>query len=485
MTGFHLLGVVFGAIPILLSGAVSVRDVIDLLTLRNLWDSFRDGRNKRLKDEYGLPKALLLLLMFPDALACMDRIEHDVLSGDRDGAIAMKQSIAANCNMIAVAGAIIAQVAITGLSLANVAATHWTTHAAFIMSLVAGALCVYYSCMVQQKLGGLARPEDIKDWLCRPGKWTGLDKELDEQLASLRNDVEAHPDLDRLQRDLVAHLSDDRWKMASINAAIMLSVPGFLLNVSVATFLVGLGIYLGFVFTNNFLPDAGTNAALAVLLVYIIASSLGLLLFFIPYGLKVVESVPTKRVGRAAKAIALTLDFYRLLTKAEDALALAKTGDMAARDRLRRLMAHLDGQTQKVATYERTLLPRRRTLSGLTDSLALGKALNNTISEEIAPRYQHLRKQVELLSPPLGEMASNSKDLDNDGELEADEGSDSALVSKTGEPHSPAPTATTSLDTPQPAREIFVKALEATIKAQEESAQASRVLLQAFQSLPT
>lgn len=482
MTGFHLLGLVFGAIPILLSGAVSPRDVIDLLTLRNLWDSFREGRNKKLKDDYGLPRALLLLFMFPDALAVMDRIEHDVLTGDKDGPVAMKQSMAANCNMIAVAGAIIAQVAITGLSLDKVAETHWSTEAAFIISLVAGALCVYYTCMVQQKLGGLSRPEDIKDWLCRPGKWTGLDKELGDQLNALHNDSKARPDLERLQRDLLGHLADDRWKTASINAAIMLSVPGFLLNVSVATFLVGLGIYLGFAFTNDFLPDAGTNAALAVLLVYILASTLGLLIFFIPYGLKVVESVPTQRVGRAAKAIALTLDFYRLLTKAESALVLAQDGDVAARDRLRRLMAQINSQTQKADTYERTLLSGRRTYSGLTELILVGNVITTAFKKKITPRYQRLQNDLVRLYPPLGDIPSDAKDLGDD-EVDAREDSGASLSSKHDEPHSPAPTAATSLESSTSARESFVKALDATIKAQEESAQANRVLLQAFQNL--
>lgn len=483
MTGFHLLGVVFGAIPILLSGAVSPRDVIDLLTLRNLWESFREGRNKKLKDDYGLPRALLLLFMFPDALAVMDRIEHDVLTGEKGGPEAMKQSMAANCNMIAVAGAIIAQVAITGLSLDNVAETHWTTQATFIISLVAGALCVYYTCMIQQKLGVLSRPEDIKDWLCRPGKWTGLDKELQEQLDSLHNDAKPRPDLEKLQRDLLGHLADDRWKTASINAAIMLSVPGFLLNVSIATFLIGLGIYLGFAFSHNFLPDAGTNSSLAILLVYIIASALGLLIFFIPYGLKVVESVPAKRVGRGAKAIALTLDFYRLLTKAESALALAKDGDMEARERLRRLMSQIKGQEQKADMYERTLLSGRRTYSGLTESLSLSNVINTTFKKKITPLHKRLLDNLATLWPPLGDIPSDANHMEDD-EIGAEEPSDSMMSSKSEEPRSPAPTATISLDSPVSTRDVFARALEASIKAQEESAQANRMLLQAFRNLP-
>ncbi|KAI6863248.1 hypothetical protein KC343_g8404 [Hortaea werneckii] len=92
--------------------------------------------------------------------------------------------------MTAVAAAIIAQVAFSGLGLDEIANTHWTVQAAFIVSLVSGLLSVYYCCIIQQSFGTLVSPDDIKDWLCTPGEWHGMKDELHKQITLFRPGTE-------------------------------------------------------------------------------------------------------------------------------------------------------------------------------------------------------------------------------------------------------------------------------------------------------
>ncbi|RMY18030.1 hypothetical protein D0866_13296 [Hortaea werneckii] len=139
--------------------------------------------------------------------------------------------------------AIIAQVAISGLGLDEIANTHWTVQAAFIVSLASGLLSVYYCCIIQQYFGSLVSPDDIKDWLCTPGEWHVMEEELQEQFALLRPGTETTGTKEQLQtlRDRVlARLQSDRWVTPSINSAVMLVAPVRLLNLAVASFLIKL-----------------------------------------------------------------------------------------------------------------------------------------------------------------------------------------------------------------------------------------------------
>ncbi|KAI6912974.1 hypothetical protein KC318_g1355 [Hortaea werneckii] len=200
--------------------------------------------------------------------------------------------------MTAVAAAIIAQVAISGLGLDEIANTHWTVQAAFIVSLASGLLSVYYCCIIQQYFGSLVSPDDIKDWLCTPGEWHVMEEELQEQFALLRPGTETTGTKEQLQtlRDRVlARLQSDRWVTPSINSAVMLVAPVRLLNLAVASFLVGLGIYLGLAFSKNITIAAGNRGNLANMIIYILVVVISLLLFWIPVVLRLLGRLPRQR----------------------------------------------------------------------------------------------------------------------------------------------------------------------------------------------
>ena len=83
------------------SKALDVQEVITFTDLRN---SFESGRNRHLKEVYGLLPTLLLLFAFPDSVNIIDRIERDILDKkDGKSAILMRDAICAKYVQVAVA----------------------------------------------------------------------------------------------------------------------------------------------------------------------------------------------------------------------------------------------------------------------------------------------------------------------------------------------------------------------------------------------
>jgi len=80
------------------------------------------------------------------------------------------------------------------------------------------------------------------------------------------------------------------WKVASAQAAIMLVVPMTLLNLALNSFLIGLGIYLGKLYTANLVPSYG-KGSLGILIFFLGSAVLGIGAFYIPQSLKQQESV--------------------------------------------------------------------------------------------------------------------------------------------------------------------------------------------------
>lgn len=134
-------------------------------------------------------------------------------------------------------GAIVAQIAITALSLQYIEQTHWTVEAAFLISLVNGLLSVSFSCDLQIELGALHGPEETKEWL-------------------------------------VVQDSKTLHERPSYSSAFMLVAPAQLLSWSLLSLFVGFGIYYGLVYTRDLSPLPGTGANLAVLLVFVIMSAM-------------------------------------------------------------------------------------------------------------------------------------------------------------------------------------------------------------------
>lgn len=91
-----------------------------------------------------------------------------------------------------------------------------------------------------------------------------------------------------------------------------------LLNLAVATFLIGLGIYLGLAFSENITIAAGNQGNLANMIIYILVVVISLLLFWIPVVLRLLERLPRQRVKREAYYINLMLNTYKELDDLEE-----------------------------------------------------------------------------------------------------------------------------------------------------------------------
>ncbi|KAF2813285.1 uncharacterized protein BDZ99DRAFT_253159 [Mytilinidion resinicola] len=299
MSGIEVAGIVLGSIPLLIS---SIEHWKDLVSFRPFTLSLR--RNAR-DDEYGLLMSWTLRLFFRDALDVMTRVERYVLRAEDQHVIAFMKSYTASFNMIGVAGAIIAQVAITAISLTNLTDSHWTAQACFIISLVTGALSVYFSCAINPAFHGLHSADDIKDFLTKPTR-SANQKRLRAQLRALeslmeklKGKLESPPR--QLKQTLYEEfqgfgqiLFEEKWKVASCYSAMMLVAPMNLLNISLNAFLLGLGIYLGKVYTAHLIPSFGSGS-LGLLIIFIISSLFAIALFYVPEGLKSVESEPIQR----------------------------------------------------------------------------------------------------------------------------------------------------------------------------------------------
>jgi hypothetical protein len=135
-----------------------------------------------------------------------------------------------------VKGTIVAQIAITALSLADLSNTHWVARASFTFSLVSATMAVYYATSQYRKLGRCLHADEVKAWIHPP----------ETMLLSP----------DALLRQLIV------------------SAPNMLLSASLNAFLVGLGVYFGYVWTRNLDESAGPSASRAVFIVYVVGLAL-------------------------------------------------------------------------------------------------------------------------------------------------------------------------------------------------------------------
>ncbi|PGH07457.1 hypothetical protein GX51_01758 [Blastomyces parvus] len=140
--------------------------ISEVVTFRSFRHTFA-----HLKCTYGLIGAITLVFIFPDADDVIRRIEEH--------------------------SAIIAQVAISALSLQSLSSAHWTSLAVFVISLVTALLSVFYACLLHRTLGSLYRTEDVKDWLSKPSRGNEL-RRLEAEImrvASIPRDEEQTPRL--------------------------------------------------------------------------------------------------------------------------------------------------------------------------------------------------------------------------------------------------------------------------------------------------
>ena len=163
-------------------------------------------------------------------------------------------------------GAIIAQVALTALSLPNLSQAHWTARAFLLFATVAGCLSVYYACKLQRVVGKLYRPGMIRDWL-RAGSHVEALK-MHSKNASLRS----------------------KQSKAALSAIFLLSAPYTMMSYSILAFIIGLAIYQGFTWTRALDTAAGQINSRNVFIAYIVSTGYCQIFFMSASVVKVIES---------------------------------------------------------------------------------------------------------------------------------------------------------------------------------------------------
>ena len=138
-------------------------------------------------------------------------------------------------------GAILSQVTITALSLQDLSSTHWVARALFLFALVSACLSVFCACIIQGTIGKLYDPESIKNWLRLPPS------------SSTRK----------------VHDPDG----VSLAAVFILSAPLTLVSYSLFSFLIGLAVYHGFVWTRHLDKRAGAGDSRNVFITYMAGSA--------------------------------------------------------------------------------------------------------------------------------------------------------------------------------------------------------------------
>ncbi|KAL4877746.1 hypothetical protein BJY04DRAFT_197164 [Aspergillus karnatakaensis] len=259
-----------------------------------------------LRQRFGVLQALMLTAMFPDARQIVERIEKHILGGRAEEALSLQKSTSEDCTMLAVAAAIVAQVAITALGLEDLNQVHWSAQAAFVMSLTAGGLSVFYACLVQRRMSSFFTAEDVKDFFSRPSSSKSLrrlEHQLELSISELRepnvgDGANKAQRMGELKSMLERFRSHNRWRIASFHSILMVKAPTVLLKYALGSFIIGLGIYFGCLAFNELDSQRPRESYRRIFGVYIATSVLGLLVYYAPSILKDLEQSRTRRYAK-------------------------------------------------------------------------------------------------------------------------------------------------------------------------------------------
>jgi hypothetical protein len=219
--------------------------------------------------------------------------------------------------------AIVAQIAITGLSLNLLSQTHWVAKACFVLSLTFALMAVYYSTTQQRILGRLLKAQGVRLWIrggnrqsrsdrivpsfddfARSWPFSGLPNRPVEIAAQPRLTALVQNSLNswlmttrllsgiygffyriNLESDFVSSDPDDYTPEGtnteeiksdiiyhcftpSAASVLTISAPQMMLTGSLGMLLIGLAIYFGFVWARNLDANAGVHDSRNVFITY-------------------------------------------------------------------------------------------------------------------------------------------------------------------------------------------------------------------------
>ncbi|KAG8405412.1 hypothetical protein J3458_022069 [Metarhizium acridum] len=198
---------------------------------------------------------------------------------DEKQALDFRKSLQGECSMIAVAGALVAQIAITSLSLTDLSQTHWVARALFVFSLISSLSSVSCAATQHMVMAPLVTGDDIRAWI-RGGSTTSFPLTLRSYSSRVKVIRPCKPEeLDLESLDRQSQVSFDFSLMRQcftpgVIPVIAMSGPVFLLAMSVLSAVIAFGVYFGFIWTRNLDVNAGLHDSRNVFIVYIVTLGL-------------------------------------------------------------------------------------------------------------------------------------------------------------------------------------------------------------------
>ncbi|KAI0817093.1 hypothetical protein GGR55DRAFT_3257 [Xylaria sp. FL0064] len=163
----------------------------------------------------------------------------------------LKKLVQDESQIVAVAASIIVQIAITALSLDGLSRAHWTARGFFVLSLVSATMAVYSASSQYRIFCRCVSADHIKQWITTFTMANPFMSFMAEGLPTLKTK------------------SGSRIGPAPpVASVIIVSAPFALLVLALHSFLIGFGIWLGFVWTRNLDPDAAQGGSRAVFITY-------------------------------------------------------------------------------------------------------------------------------------------------------------------------------------------------------------------------
>jgi hypothetical protein len=252
--------------------------------------------------------------LMPSVSSQLKHIDQYVLHGEDDKLLKFRESYINDCNMTSVAvslsnflflsrissnvmkGAIVTQVAITALSLPYLSQSHWVARACFVISLISGTLSVFFAVLLQRIVGRLYEARTLRAWLSSLDLYPDM-KDL-RDLKKLLQPSSTSSTSDDSQRDVEAartlmkdhfakfDLQQREIGIVSVFSALILETPRSMINISLGSFLTGLAVYFGFLWTRDLDANAGHNDSRNVFITFIITVLCCIGMYSVPRGIK-------------------------------------------------------------------------------------------------------------------------------------------------------------------------------------------------------
>ncbi|KAJ6138338.1 hypothetical protein N7471_004824 [Penicillium samsonianum] len=227
---------------------------------------------------------------------------------DDDQAIEFRKSVQDECSMIAVAAALVAQIAITSLSLSDLSKTHWVARGLFALSLISSLSAVTCAATQHIVMTPLLSGDQIRAWIRGGNVTTYLDPVtlfcalFESMMPGVRavrapiiwafwvsrikvfqpcrpQDDDVLTKLDHRNTEVFDYSLMRLCFTPGVIPVITMSAPIILLAISILSVVIAFGIYFGFTWTKNLDSDAGLHDSRNVFILYIVGLGLCTLVY--------------------------------------------------------------------------------------------------------------------------------------------------------------------------------------------------------------